>query len=397
MAMGDWGDAEAFDFLVNEFKDPALPVRIRRAILAALAQIDEMKSMPYLLEALGRADVSIRETAATLLGQIGQSAMEPVLGALHNPRQEPGALLALQSLPVPPEKPVEEYARTAAARAVEYDSLRRGVHTSIENQAGSLLAEALKKKSDEYGVRALRAIGLLEDRETMDLVIEALHSQDPAQRATLLEALESLEAHRRRIIQPLMDVWEAEADSEPDGKVDWQRLLSDEDAWLRDCAHFAMHKLGEGRMENIATLSLMERILFFKGVPLFANLSPADLKQVAAIAQEESFSDGDTIADQGEAGDVMFIILSGEVRVVATKDRKEIELARRKAGEYVGEMALISREPRIARLTAVGSVHALCLDQKSFTALLRDRPDASLAVIQDLCKRLKEASERVDN
>jgi CRP-like cAMP-binding protein len=148
-------------------------------------------------------------------------------------------------------------------------------------------------------------------------------------------------------------------------------------------------------MENIPTLALMERILFFKRVPLFANLAPADLKQVAAIAQEASFSDGTAIVRQGELGDVMFIVVSGEIRVVNTAGPKEIELARRKPGEYVGEMALISNEPRIASLIAVGSVHALCIDQKSFEALLRDRPDVSLAVIQILCKRLKEASKRL--
>ena len=86
---------------------------------------------------------------------------------------------------------------------------------------------------------------------------------------------------------------------------------------------------------------------------------------------------------------------SGEVRVAATNGQKETELARRKAGEYVGEMALISKEPRIATLTAVGNVRTLCLDQKSFESILRDRPDVSLAVIQILCKRLKEATKKL--
>jgi CRP-like cAMP-binding protein len=60
-------------------------------------------------------------------------------------------------------------------------------------------------------------------------------------------------------------------------------------------------------------------------------------------------------------------------------------------------MALISNEPRIATLTAVGNVRALCIDQKSFQSILRDRPDVSLAVIQILCKRLKEVSKRLND
>ena len=148
-------------------------------------------------------------------------------------------------------------------------------------------------------------------------------------------------------------------------------------------------------MENIATLSMMERILFFKRVPLFANLSPADLKQVAAIAQEETFADGTDLMRQGEVGDVMFILVTGEVRILSTEGGKEVEIARRKAGDFVGEMAIISREPRSATLTAIGNVRTLCLDQKSFEALLRDRPDVSLAVIQVLSARLKEVSRKV--
>jgi CRP-like cAMP-binding protein len=148
------------------------------------------------------------------------------------------------------------------------------------------------------------------------------------------------------------------------------------------------------KMENIATLSLMERILFFKRVPLFADLSPGDLKQLAALAQEETFTDGVTIVREGDEGDVMFIIVAGEVRVLITRHQKEVEIARRKAGEYVGEMALISKEPRSATLIGVGNVRTLSIDQKSFESLLRDRPDVSLAVIQVLCERLKEASNK---
>jgi HEAT repeat protein len=395
MAMGEWGDVEAFDFLVNELKDRGLPIRIRRIVLASLTRIDGAKSMPYLIDALTHSDVSIWETVAGLLGQIGQPAMEPVLIALRNPRQEEGALLALQKLPMAPEKPVEEYARAAVSRAVEYDALRRGVRSTVQNDALLLLAESLGRKSNEFGLRALRAIGLLGDRDAMDLAIENLGTRDSVQRANVIETLESINTHWRGIIKPLTRLWEDEA--APNGNVSWPRLLADEDAWIRDCALFAAHKLGEMNMENIATLSLMERILFFKRVPLFANLSPSDLKQVAAIAQEESFIDGDTIAQQGEAGDVMFIIVSGEVRVIISKDEKNVELARRKAGEYVGEMALISKEPRSAALIAAGNVHALCIDQKSFESLLRDRSDVSLAVIQVLCERLKQASNFMSN
>jgi HEAT repeat protein len=380
---------------MNELKDPQLPVLIRRVILGSLTQIDSEKSIPYLIEELGHADNSVRDTAADLLAKIGQPAVESVLLALKNPQQEEGALLALHTkhLPMLPEKPIEEYARASVSRAVRYDALMRGVKSEASNEAVGLLLESLQKKSNGYGLRALRAMGLLEDRDAMNLAIDILEMRNSIQRANVIEALESLNSRTRNIIQPLMRIWEEE--SAPNGKADWGQLIADGDPWIRDCALFAAHKLGEIEMENIATLSLMERILFFKRVPLFANLSPSDIKQVAAVAEEVSFSNGDILVKEGEVGDVMFIIASGEVSVVTTKDQKEVELGRRKAGEYVGEMALISKEPRIATVKAVGNVHALFINQKSFESILRDRPGVSLAVIQVLCERLKEVGQKL--
>jgi CRP-like cAMP-binding protein len=134
--------------------------------------------------------------------------------------------------------------------------------------------------------------------------------------------------------------------------------------------------------------------LFLKRVPMFSALSPTDLKQVAAIAAEETFPDGEVIAQQGEPGDAMFVIVSGEVRVCRTKDGQDVEVARRKTGEYVGEMSIINREPRNATLIASGDVRALCIDQKSFEGLMRERPEVSLYIIHVLSKRLKELMEK---
>ena len=146
-----------------------------------------------------------------------------------------------------------------------------------------------------------------------------------------------------------MRLWED--DSSGTAKLDWDRLLNDEDKWIRECAAFAK-QYGESKMDSISTLSLMDRILFLKRVSLFSALSPADLKQVAAITEEEIFPDGDVIVYQGEQGDAMFVIVSGEVRICVDRDGQDTEIARRKAGEYVGELAIINREPRNATLIA---------------------------------------------
>jgi HEAT repeat protein len=386
-ALGEWGDKEAFDFLTNELRDRQLEPAIKREILISLAKINAQESIPYLLEAL--KDSSARKTSAQLLGQLGTPVTDSVLARLADEATTDGALLALEHLPPPPPKPVLEFARIAVSRAREYDVLRRGIQAQAENDALRLLEESLQEKSHQYGIRALRAIGLLGDRDSMNLAIQNLQSRDAGQRANVIEALDSISAKWRDILRPLMKLWEDESQG---GELNWERLFEDEDGWIRDCAVYAAHKLGVKTMENLATLSIMDRILFFKRVPMFANLSPVDLKQVATIADEEVFSDGEEIAREGDVGDVMFIIVSGEVRVCAMQDGQVIEIARRKAGDYVGEMAIIGREPRMASLIAVGDVRTLCIDHQSFEGLLRERPDVSLSVIQVLNQRLKEVS-----
>lgn len=385
-ALGEWGDREAFDFLVNELRDSNIEPAVKKAILMALSQINEQESIPPLLEALN--DPSARHVSARLLGSLGTSITDVIVNLLDDESTVEGALLTLEHLPPPPRKPILEFAQVAVSRSSEYDSLRRGVSSASRNEALQFLEEAIHEKSHLYGIQALRAIGLLGDRDSMNLAIENLQTRDATQRANVIEALESISSKYKNIIAPLTKLWEDDRTIREVNNIDWQRLLADPDPFIRECAAFAKD-YGE-KMET--SPSLMDRILFFKRVPLFAALSPVDLKQVAALAEEETFNDGEEIAHEGEVGDVMFVIVSGEVKVCSQQDGREMEIARRKAGDYVGEMSIIGREPRMASLVAVGDVRTLCIDQKSFESLIRERPDVSLAVMRVLGQRLKEAS-----
>jgi CRP-like cAMP-binding protein len=60
----------------------------------------------------------------------------------------------------------------------------------------------------------------------------------------------------------------------------------------------------------------------------------------------------------------------------------------------VGELSIINREPRNATLIACGDVRTLSIDQKTFEGLIRERPEASIFIIQVLSKRLKELMEK---
>ena len=89
----------------------------------------------------------------------------------------------------------------------------------------------------------------------------------------------------------------------------------------------------------------------------------------------------------------MFIIVSGTVRVMHAGDSRPHEIARRGPGDYVGEMSVISLEPRMASLVAEGDVRLLSLEHHTFEAILRERPEISLGLMRELCVRLRVARE----
>ena len=143
--------------------------------------------------------------------------------------------------------------------------------------------------------------------------------------------------------------------------------------------------------ETLTTLPVMDRVLFLRRVPLFADLPPQDLMPIAAIASEHSFGDADTIAEQDEPGDEMHIIVSGYVMVILREPGGHQQvLAVRSAGDVIGEMAVITSGPRMASLAAKGPVRLLSIGRPQFEAMLRERPETSLALMRVLCQRLAD-------
>jgi hypothetical protein len=371
-----------------------------------------------LIRALADPDEAVRQAAATALATIGPPAEPDLVAALASPASEDGALLALTGIPGPSPPELRVYAEGEVAAAARYHRLWLEVRSTGDDRV-DLLAHALRNRAVGHGLTAIRAAGRAGDSAAIAVVIENLASRHPQQRANALEMLEAV--GQPELVSPLLSLWDAPAAASSDGVGAVGELLRDSDPWLRACAALAagafqltdatpvLEELARsdpdplvreaaagtlkgGRVETLSTLSVLERVLFLRKVRLFADLSPADLKHVAEVASEHAFPDGEVIAEQGEGGDEMHIVVSGEIRVVVGHDDgRTHEVARRTTGEYVGEMAILSEESRMASLVCAGSVRTLSLDRRSFERILRERPDASLAVMRELSDRLRQA------
>lgn len=101
-------------------------------------------------------------------------------------------------------------------------------------------------------------------------------------------------------------------------------------------------------------------------VALFEALSKAERALMADALEDVVFADGDTIMNQGAAGDYFYIINQGKASVLV--DAKQVAL--RGDGEYIGEKALLTNEPRMASCVAAGEVECARMDRDTFTRIL---------------------------
>ena len=86
----------------------------------------------------------------------------------------------------------------------------------------------------------------------------------------------------------------------------------------------------------------------------------------------------------------MHIIVQGEVSITLAEGEGQRIIAVRSPGDVVGEMAVMTSQPRMAGLVARGAVRVLSIERRQFESILRERPETSLAVIRILCQRLVE-------
>ncbi|XP_019627344.1 PREDICTED: cAMP-dependent protein kinase type II regulatory subunit-like isoform X3 [Branchiostoma belcheri] len=108
-------------------------------------------------------------------------------------------------------------------------------------------------------------------------------------------------------------------------------------------------------------------------VPMLKTLEQFERMKVADALMTQSFEDGEVIIRQGDSADCMYFVEEGVVRIaMKNKDDpdKELEVTRCKQGDYFGELALVTNNPRAASAYAVGKTKVARLDVHAFERLL---------------------------
>jgi CRP-like cAMP-binding protein len=120
-------------------------------------------------------------------------------------------------------------------------------------------------------------------------------------------------------------------------------------------------------------------------VPLLSTLDRDLIERLAADFRERSIPAGTVVVRQGETRDSgFFVVVEGEVIVSVDG----VEVGRLHAGEYFGEIAMISDRPRTATVTAATAVRCLVLLQAEFRALVRSDPDVRWKLLDKVDEEL---------
>lgn len=130
-------------------------------------------------------------------------------------------------------------------------------------------------------------------------------------------------------------------------------------------------------------------------VPLFAELNQRSLRRLAKLCIPRSYSEGTEIITEGSTGLGMFLITAGRVEIFKSDEDSTIPLAVMKAGDILGEMALVDDRPRSASAVALEPTRCLLITRDSFHTLRMRDPEIAWCVVPTLATRLRALQTRV--
>ena len=133
-----------------------------------------------------------------------------------------------------------------------------------------------------------------------------------------------------------------------------------------------------------------------KRVPLFNDLSEAELDRFAEVTREREYPRNSVILFEDDPGDALYIVSAGQVKVVLIgEDGREVILSVLGDGDFFGEMSLIDDEPRSAHVIAMKDSHLLVLRRDDFQAQLQQHPSVALKLLRVLVQRLRRADQKI--
>ena len=123
----------------------------------------------------------------------------------------------------------------------------------------------------------------------------------------------------------------------------------------------------------------------------FSGLGGESINALQAQMEMRYYPAESVLFSEGDAGDKVFLVRSGSVRILKQQDDSPIELARRGPGEIIGEMALIDASPRFATAVCETNCELFVLSQEQFLEVMAKSPQIVVQILRVLVARTREA------
>ncbi|MEN8181731.1 MAG: HEAT repeat domain-containing protein [Myxococcota bacterium] len=367
VALAGHPDPADADVLVAGICDPSREVRLHaRQALAGLGDAGLVHARR--LVASDRSG-EVEAALGVLVGLGTPDALEVLEGEfrsrLHRAWE---ALLALHALPSDPALPVRFMGRALA------DAFGRHVRVALavleRSEAPGVvrtLEKNLRFSSSRVRADALEVLSLLGDREGARLLVALLEEGPLEERSAVARSL----VPEARSLDDVLQVASR-----------FGRFTRAAAAALGD---------GDTSMEVP-----MERLLLLTQVPLFAQMSLEQIEAIDALMTEVQYMDRELIVREGDTGDELFVILEGRVEFYKESGGGErLQLSTAGPGSYLGEMAILSHEPRSATAISAGPTRLLSLRGDQLRELVLDMPEISFELLRELTARVKSAERRL--
>ena len=131
---------------------------------------------------------------------------------------------------------------------------------------------------------------------------------------------------------------------------------------------------------------------------LFSEFTDEEIDEFVELCDVANAGAGETIVKQDEVGDCMFVLVTGEAKVVHHRSGHDVDLATLREGDFFGELALVDEGPRSADVQALSDCTLLRITQAVISAVAGVYPTAAfkflIAIGRIMVGRLRKSNQR---
>jgi len=136
---------------------------------------------------------------------------------------------------------------------------------------------------------------------------------------------------------------------------------------------------------------------FLRSVNIFSDLSENELISIKDVCTTRNYPKNSMIILEEEMGDVVFIVMSGTVKITRVNDEgKEVILAMLGSGEVFGEMAILDGESRSANALSQENCEVVTINREDFLNIIKTNNKVAINLMTEFAIRLRKSDQQIE-